>query len=308
VRSSGLVDSACGLLPHGHLCWAFTDRGDYQTRAGEYIMDALAAGQWVQYVGAGSRAELRGELDGLAGRTLAEADGVGVSTLEEFHGFGGGNRPVDPQAAVAALIAGTERALAAGYPGFRMVAECTAAVRTPEQREMFARFEYVIDHQISLLPASALCAYDAVELGAAVAELTCLHPYARTGSTLFRLYAQPGAECALAGEIDLSCAELFATTLTRTIAHPVAGRGPELIIDCTGLDFIDHRAVIALADTAHQTGHPLILRTAGHSNVARLVEILDAPDLRVEPIARPDVTGRATRASTAAPALTTPPG
>jgi anti-anti-sigma regulatory factor len=237
----------------------------------------------VQYVGAGTPAPLRGELDALAGRTLVDADGVGVSTLEEFYGFGGGNRPVDPQAAVAALIAGTENALDAGYTGFRVVVECTAVVRTREQREGFARTEYVIDHQMSILPASALCAYDVTELGtAAVAELTCLHPYASTGSTLFRVYAQPGAECALAGEIDLSCAELFATTLFRTIAQPVAGCGPELVIDCTELDFIDHRGVLALAATAHRTGHPLILRISGHSHVARLVEILDAPGLRVE--------------------------
>lgn len=282
MRGSGLVDSACGLHPHGHLCWAFTDREDYQTRAREFLSDALAAGQWVQYVGAGSRAELRGELDALAGRTLVDADGVGVSTLEEFYGLGGSSRPVDPQAALTALAAGTNRALAAGHPGFRVLAECTAVVRTPKQREVFARFEYVIDHQISTLPASALCAYNVAELGVpAMAELTCLHPYANTGSTLFRLYAEPGAECALAGEIDLSNAELFATTLTRTITQPVASFGPELIIDCTRLDFIDHRGVLALAASAQHTGHLLILRTTGHSNIARMVEILDAPGLRV---------------------------
>jgi hypothetical protein len=281
-----LVESACGLLAHGHLCWAFTDRGEYLTRAGEYVSDALAAGQWVQYVGAGTPAQLRGELDALAGQTLVDTSRVGVSTLEEFYGVGGGSRPVDPQAAVAALIAGTENALAAGYTGFRMVLECTALVRTQQQRAMFARVEYVIDHQISMLPASALCAYNLAELGAAaVAELACLHPYARPGSTLFRLYAQPGAECALAGEIDLSCAELFATTLTRTIAQPVGGCGAGLIVDCTGLDFIDHRGVLALAATAQLTGHPLVVRTAGHSNLARMAEILDTPELRVQPVA-----------------------
>jgi len=73
-------------------------------------------------------------------------------------------------------------------------------VHTPEQRAAFARLEYLIDHQISVLPASALCAYDVAELGAAaVAELACLHPYTSTGATLFRLYAEPGAECALDG-------------------------------------------------------------------------------------------------------------
>ncbi|MGX7827971.1 MEDS domain-containing protein [Actinokineospora sp. 24-640] len=278
MRVNRIVDSARGLVPHGHLCWAFGDRAEFRARAAEYITDALSAGQWVEYVGSGDPRALWAELGAMIGG-VADRGGVGVSTVEEFYETARGE-PVAPEAVVASRVAAAGRAVAAGYPGVRAVVDCTAMVRTPPQRAAFARYEYLMDQRMSVLPVSALCAYDATELGAAaVAELACLHPLASAGSTLFRLYAEPGATCALAGEIDFSCAALFTRTLERTVAR---APGPELVVEAGELKFVDHRGLYALSDAGRQAGAAVVLRSAPHSAAARLSTILTLPGLRVE--------------------------
>lgn len=282
MRISGLVDSARGLVPHGHLCWAYEDRVEFQTRASEYMADVIPAGQWIEYVGSGGAEDLRAELTGLdAAQQVLDNGGIGISSVDDFYEFAGHSRVVDPVRAVAARVCATKAALAAGYTGFRAVVDATAVVRTPEQRAAFACFEYLIDRQMSVSPVSALCAYDARELGhAAVAEMACLHPFASSGSTSFQLYADQGADFALAGEIDLSCAELFATTLARTV--PLSS-GSELVVDGRGLEFIDHRGLLALVESARRVGATVVLLQAAlRSTAVRLIEFLDLTDLRVE--------------------------
>jgi hypothetical protein len=140
MREVGLVDSARGLVSHGHLCWAYQDRAEFLARALECIADGIAIGQRVEYVGSGCVETLRAELAGLDG-TEEALGGVGVSPVDDFYRFSGHGDVVDPAAAVAAHVDATGKALAAGYTGLRVVADATAAVRTPEQRDAFARYE-----------------------------------------------------------------------------------------------------------------------------------------------------------------------
>lgn len=283
VRTVGLVDSARGLVPEGHVCWAYQDRAEFRTRAREYLADGIALGQWIEYVGSGSAEELRAELAGLEGiGHLLDEGGIGVCPVGDFYEFAdpsGG--VVDPLRALAGRVAATEKALAAGYTGFRAVVDCTAVARTAPQRAAFARFEYLIDQQMSALPVTALCAYDLRELGrAAVAEMACLHPLASAGATPFHLYAEQDVEFALAGELDLSCAELFATTLERIV--PPSG-GPELVVEGRKLEFIDHRQLLVLVEHARRANATIVLRTSW-PGVDRIVELLDVKGVRVEPL------------------------
>jgi hypothetical protein len=66
----------------------------------------------------------------------------------------------------------------------------------------------------------------------------------------------------LAGEVDLSCADVFATTLERIV--PLSS-GPELVVEGRGLTFIDHRRLLVLAD--------------------RLIKMLEMAGMRVESLA-----------------------
>ncbi len=278
MRMVGVVDSARGLAPHGHLCWAYRDRAEFRARAAEFMADGIAAGQWIEYVGSGSTEALRAELNELEGIN-ADGAGIEVSPVGDFYRFTGHGDVVDPVAAVAARVDATEKALAAGYTGLRAVVDATAVVRSAEQRDAFARYEHLLDREMCVLPASTLCAYDAGELGsAAVAELACLHPVTKAGSAPFQLHAERGVGFALVGDIDLSCDELFATTLRRVV--PLSC-GPELVVEGRAVQFIDHRRLLLLAEATQRAGATVVLRNPP-STAARVIEILKLPGVRVE--------------------------
>ncbi|MFY9807733.1 MAG: MEDS domain-containing protein [Pseudonocardiaceae bacterium] len=280
VRTVGLVDSARGVVPHGHLCWAYQDRAEFLARALEWISDGIALGQWIEYVGDSSAEMLREELAGLDGmKELLDGAGIGVSSVGDFYRFTAHSDVVDPVAAVATVVAATEKALAAGYTGFRASVDATAMVRTREQRAGFARYEHLLDREMTVASISALCAYDVSELGAAaVAELACLHPLTRTGSTPFQLHADQDIDFALAGDIDLSCGELFATTLERVVPLTC---GPERVVDGRAMEFIDHRRLLMLIETAQRAGATVVLHNAPRTAV-RMIEVLELDGVHVE--------------------------
>lgn len=93
---------------------------------------------------------------------------------------------------------------------------------------------------------------------------------------MFHLYAEQGVDFALAGEIDLSCAQLFGATLERMMD---LSAGPELVVDMRGLTFIDHLRLLVLAELARSAGHTLVLHTGISGPVARVIKLLGLPDL-----------------------------
>lgn len=263
ARRQGEVTHARGLTPTGHLCWAYDHPEQFRARAREYILDGIRAGQQIEYIGDGPVPALRAQLTG--DETLAAALEAGAITVGSVHDFYrlDPTRGIDPDRAVASRIAATETALADGYSGFRAIVDATALARTPIQREAFAHFEYLIDHVMSTHPVTALCAYDLTELGsAAVAELACLHPLTSPQSSPFRLYAEPAVETnghdthlALAGHIDLPCADL----LTQALGH---AQQNDLLINDRGLTFLDPHALLALDRHARHHHQHLTLRLA----------------------------------------------
>src|SRR4051794_22007372 len=116
----------------GHACWSYDDYQPFDRYAGEFLHAGLSAGEQVWYVTgrpSGATADwLRGV--GAAARVVSTADAYA------------GVRAIDPAAQVAAYAALTERALAAGFTGFRVAADVTPLVRSDEQRDAFARYEY----------------------------------------------------------------------------------------------------------------------------------------------------------------------
>ena len=148
-----------------------------------------------------------------------------------------------------------------------------------EDAEAFARFEHLFDREMCVRPASALCAYDVGELGStAVAELACLHPLANPGSAPFQLHAERDVDFALAGDIDLACDELFATTVRRVV--PLSC-GPELVVEGRAMEFIDHRRLLLLIEATQRAGATVVLRNAP-GTAARVIEILQLAGVRVE--------------------------
>ena len=258
-----------------HLCLAFEGAGAFRARAVEFLAEGLARGDRVRYIGPADVEGVRAELERMPG---ARPGAVEVMAVAQTYGAATG--PVSPEALVATYAAATAEALAAGFTGFRAAADVTVLVSTPAQLDAFARYEHRVDRWMTAAPFTAMCGYDRAELGdLAVAQLACLHPGGTAAATLFRVHAARDADLVLSGELDLTTVDLFARALERTGA--LTGGRAEVVVDATGLRFVDHRNLFALAGTAHHHGCTAVLRTR-RSVPARLVESLATPGLRME--------------------------
>jgi anti-anti-sigma regulatory factor len=285
VRQAGVVDSARGLVPCSHVGWGYAGRVEFRTRAWEYLLDGVAAGQRIEFVGSGSAQALRAELAGFAdgdlnfGQDAVNRGALRVALVDEVFALSGAGRVVDPDRSVTARVAATEDALAAGYTGLRAVVDATTLTGTVVQRAAYAHYEYLLDQQSSVLPLATICAYDVAHLGAAaVAEMACLHPLTSRGASAFRLYTDDGAAFTLAGEIDYASAGQLADTLGRVL--PLMA-GSELIVDGRQLEFIDHRGLLVLDRCAGHRGIGLALYTP-RETVAQIAGAIGLQHLRVD--------------------------
>lgn len=281
MRAAGVVDSARGLVPSGHLCWGFDDRADFAARATECLADGLAAGERIVYVGDGDSSGLRRELAALrGGRQALEAGRADVCVIDEFHRHVG-DIVVDPHESVAAQVTAMEKALADGFTGVRAIVDDTSFARTPKQRDALAGLEFLLDRAISVLPITALCAYDVRVVGrAGLDELACMHPLVGRRSPAFRCYADQDSRLVLAGEVDWASDELFTAALDRALSlSEPSGRERVLEVEARGLTFADHRALLALDAAARanrlrlvlHSGPPVLQRIAGLLELTNLV-------------------------------------
>ncbi|MEU4570473.1 MEDS domain-containing protein [Micromonospora sp. NPDC023956] len=261
-----------------HVCWRYADRTALHDRVRTFLLEGLALDERIWYVTA--------EPDPVADRLreeplIRDALRRGAARIVPLDSAYAHDHIVDPLEQVRAYATATADALAAGHTGLRVAADATALVRTPAQRDAFARYEHLIDRYMRVRPMSAMCAYDRRLLGdQAVAELACLHPGTNADDVLFRLYADAPEDghAALVGELDASNHELFRAALERADPRPADGR---LVVEATGLRFIDHRNLIQLRDHARARGGVAVLR-ASRSAAARVAELLDLPGLQVE--------------------------
>jgi anti-anti-sigma regulatory factor len=173
----------------------------------------------------------------------------------------------------------TREALAAGYRGLRVFADDTALVQDPTRRVQHVYYEHQLDRFCCTHPVSALCAYDAVALGnSVVAALVSVHALARGDLSPFQLRAAHEAEVALAGCVDVFCADQFEQALQ---GIGLAGAGGTVIIDAADLEFIDVRGLLTLDRHAAGCGATIVLRSAP-AVVTRLLKLVDLVALRVE--------------------------
>ncbi|GIF05186.1 MEDS domain-containing protein [Actinoplanes siamensis] len=254
-----------------HTCWAYDDHRPFDAYARDFLGAGLAAGERVWYVPGDwtgtTAAWLRGAGPAGAARVISQADAYrGVAV-------------VDPAGQVAAYAAATEDALAAGFTGFRVVAEATALVRSDAQRHAFATYEYVIGRYMRTAPMRAVCGYDRSELGdRAVAELACLHEASHEAGVTFQLHSGARAgESVLTGELDLAMREVFASALVHT---DLATAGGEVVVDARELRFIDHQSLIALQRHLEARRLTAVVRTRLGAT-ARLAGLLELPRVRV---------------------------
>ncbi|WP_433305552.1 MEDS domain-containing protein [Actinoplanes sp. CA-030573] len=267
-----------------HTCWSYDDQRAFEAYARAYLADGLARGEQVWYVpGERSTGVVDGWLSDIGGRPGS------ARVVRSGDAYAAG-QVIDPAGQVAAYTAATERAIADGFTGLRVCADCTPLVRTTAQLDAFARYEYAIGGYMRVAPMRAVCAYDRRELGErAVAELAGVHRHSNAGVP-FRLHAsgRPGVAI-LDGEVDAAGEELFVTALRRSglggPGNTEKGKvGEEVVIDARGSGFVDHRALMRLQRHASECAVTVVLRT-GRPSVRRLAGLLELSRVVVEIVA-----------------------
>lgn len=287
MRLLGVVPSAAGLVPLAHLCWVFTDREEFRTRAAEFLHDGISGGQHVEFVGQGSTGELTEQVHHLLGDPGPGVGQVGVCPVEEFF-VTAAPAVVDPVASVHQCLAALEKALADGFSALRAVVDATSLVQTPTARAAFAQFEHLIDVEMSRLPISAMCAYDATRIEArTIAHLASLHPQSSPGTGTLRVYADGEAAFGLAGEADASTAQTVEDTMA-TVLSLLDDDGAQVRIGTTGLRFVDHHALLRLDDVLAAAGRTALLPTSA-ATLATLGRLLPLRALRVEAVPTEEV-------------------
>jgi MEDS: MEthanogen/methylotroph, DcmR Sensory domain len=274
--------AAAGSRSHTHICRVFDDDADFRAHAVDFLADGLERGYRVRYVAEGDEASLRADVAAL--ERLPESRRPGAIDVQSVGGaYQRSTAIVDIAAQVAISAAATTAALADGFAGFRVAADCTSLVQTPEQLDAFARYEHLVDRYMTGAPFSGMCGYRRSALGdAAVTQLACLHPAGGGAEQApFRVHALRGADVAISGELDLTTVELFATTIDRIGLHLALA---EVVVDATDLAFADHRNLLVLEHLARRHDRSVVLRTARRWP-ERLVTALELTRVRVERVA-----------------------
>ncbi|PWW62737.1 MEDS domain-containing protein [Actinokineospora spheciospongiae] len=280
MRSAGVVHDTRGLGPQAHACWRYRDPVEFRTHARDFLADGLRLGLRPMYVvAADDAAPAVGELRRSArlDRALDEGD-LRITPLDSAYAD---DAVIEPGEQVDRYAAATDEAVAAGFAGLRVAAEVTPLVRTAPQAAAFTRYEHLVDRYMTARPFSALCGYDQRVLGEdTITRLAVMHPHANSDTAGFRLHGSPlpGCAAALGGQLDLLGAEHLGSALDRADL-PV--HDATITLDATGLEFVDHRSLITLAEHAGSRGATLVLRTA-HRGAARITDLLGLDGVRVE--------------------------
>jgi hypothetical protein len=233
----------------------------------EFLRQGLARGQQALYVQVTPDGHPAAELAALGDLAALQADGrLVISRLAERYLSRAGVPPGELCAVYAEAI---EQALSDGFAGLCVAADATPLVSTPQQREWFVRHEHLADRLAARRPFAALCGFRADQLDSdTVARLAAVHPRCRGCTVPFHVAATGGPVIRLSGDVDITCLVLFEHTLD---ALPAAG-GP-LHIEASGLEFVDHRGLLALDAWAGRSGTTVRL-DAAPSVVAGLVRLL----------------------------------
>jgi anti-anti-sigma regulatory factor len=228
----------------------------------------------VSYAGPADPGAARAHLAGVGDLDRLLADGaVRIRSAEDVYGAG---RPVDPERLVEDHAVATEAALADGFRGLAVSADATELVRTPEQQDALARYEFLVDRYMADHPMPGLCGYR-LDLGdATVAEFASLHTTGAARRTALRVFGCPDGALGLRGDAD----PVGVAALRRLLPRLRVGAGTgDLVVDLAGVEHVDHRLLLALSDHARARGATLTLRSPSPFAV-RLVDLLQVPVLQ----------------------------
>lgn len=224
----------CSVVRHG-------DR--LADRVVAWAREGLAAGERVVYVD-GERDEFLQWLgDGDIDYRPLLSDGRLVVVRPEDAYLVDGAFDLDRRIALQGAF--VRQSLADGYPAVRMSSRAVVAVGAFPDIPALVEYETRFEALCRELPVSGVCIYDSDAFHDELPQVTASHPRAVADDQV-RCWIEPG-RVRLAGEVDVSNAELVANVL----AHTAPGDGA-LVLDVGALSFIDVAGVTAFVSTARR--------------------------------------------------------
>jgi anti-anti-sigma regulatory factor len=259
------------LESHDHVAWV----GDGQTTLNRLARSFFAAG-----VGANERMMLivenpdPGRLAGLEGLDALLASGqLTIASVDDVYQ---GGTDFDPNQQLAIFTEVLDESLAAGYQGIRVLADNTPLVRGGElDFHRWLAWEQLTDRFQAQREVLGLCYFDRRQLPAdRLDDLLAIHPVHSPSQRppLFSLFNEIDG-LNVTGEIDIQSQERFRRVLD---AAPI---GEEVVFDFGEAHYVDHRALMALAEIA-RNGATVRIRRA-RPIVQRLWECLDQHGVNV---------------------------
>lgn len=242
-RDVAPVDSTSAILPGQHVCSVVRHGDRLADRVVAWAREGLAAGERVVYVD-GERDEfLQWLADGDIDYRPLLSDGSLVVVRPEDAYLVDGAFDLDRRIALQGAF--VRQSLADGYPAVRMSSRAVVAVGAFPDIAALVEYETRFEALCRELPVSGVCIYDSDAFLDELPQLTASHPRAVADDQV-RCWIEPG-RVRLAGEVDVSNAELVANVL----AHTAPADGA-LVIDVGALSFIDVAGVTAFVSTARR--------------------------------------------------------
>jgi anti-anti-sigma factor len=274
VRAHGLVTDVPVPGAGDHVCWVYDGDDDAFDRAvGRFLTGGLERGERLLAVGARVIDSLRRSSTGLGDVDALLTDGT-LRTLELGAAYDT-STAFSPDEQFAYYDAETQRALADGYSGLRVVAEISALAADPAARPALVRWEHLADDYVASGSGfTAMCAYSDELTRPALDDVTAVHPlvHSPTGAPAFQVFFDDSGDLALVGSVDTFSADRLARVLA---ASPADASG--VVLDLGRIEFMDVAGCRALARWAASLGARSIPVTVDGASrlVRRMWQVLD---------------------------------
>jgi hypothetical protein len=274
MRRHAQIEGAGGLEPHDHVAWYGDGLDDLYRLGGAALAAGARRGEKLLFLAENPDPGRLQEIDELD--RLIDAGQLELHPTAEVYGTGSW---FNPEAQLATFQAVLAAALADGYRGMRVVADNTPFVSGDE--DVYRRWlgwEQLTDHFQAQSAVTGICYFDRTGVSEErLADLAAVHPIRLAAGVdpAFTVFAD-GDALTVAGTLDRWSVDRFTRVL-----ETVPDLGP-LIVDVSGAEFVDHRALQALNGVAAPRRH-VHIRGASESAASLLALLgIDTPHLHFE--------------------------
>lgn len=250
-----------------HVFMAFEDDAEFLARLGPLLGRGLGNQELVIYASDADAADIGHRLRQIdGGEELLASDRFMTEPLHKV--FAATEEASPSEALVDALQDGHEQARGRGLSRLRVFGVSTELASFAH----WGRWEFEVGRRVVEERLTAICAYDATTVDRrTLGDLASLHQElkSRRPVTAFCLYPTPGG-LALTGDVDA----VSVPRLERALACVDPGPDRPLVIDVSGLTFLNHAGLLTIEGFARREDVPVRLVGAS-ATVHKLHDVLD---------------------------------